>query len=85
MLINARPLRDDQGEVQGGLVVFHDLTRRKNNERRQAAQYATTRVLAEVDSLNEANPRSSRSSAGTSIGTSARSGESTRETASSGA
>ena len=43
MLINARPLRDDQGEVQGGLVVFHDLTRRKNNERRQTAQYATTR------------------------------------------
>jgi signal transduction histidine kinase len=57
MLVNARPLRDEHGAVQGGLVVFHDITRRKNYERRLAVQYATTWVLAEVDSLNEANPR----------------------------
>ena len=57
MLVNARPLRDDQGEIQGGLVVFHDITRRKNDERRLAVQYAATRVLAEVDSLTEANPQ----------------------------
>jgi signal transduction histidine kinase len=57
MLVNARPLRDDHGAAQGGLVVFHDITRRKNYERRLAVQYATTWVLAEVDSLNEANPR----------------------------
>jgi signal transduction histidine kinase len=57
MLVNARPLRDDRGEVQGGLVVFHDITRRKNYERRLAVQYAATRVLAEVDSLTEANPQ----------------------------
>jgi PAS domain S-box-containing protein len=57
MLVNARPLRDDHGETQGGLVVFHDITRRKNFESRLAVQYAATRVLAEVDSLKEANPQ----------------------------
>jgi PAS domain S-box-containing protein len=57
MLINARPLRDERDETQGGLVVFHDITRRKNFERRLAVQYAATRVLAEVDSLNEASPQ----------------------------
>jgi PAS domain S-box-containing protein len=57
MLVNARPLHDDRGEAQGGLVVFHDITRRKNYERRLAVQYAATRVLAEVDSLTEANPQ----------------------------
>ena len=56
MLVNARPLRDDQGEIQGGMVVFHDITPRKNNERRLAVQYAATRVLSEVDSLTEAIP-----------------------------
>jgi PAS domain S-box-containing protein len=54
MLVNARPLVDDQSAVQGGLVVFHDVTRRRNNERRLAVQFATTRILTEVDSLNEA-------------------------------
>jgi signal transduction histidine kinase len=39
------------------LVVFHDITRRKNYERRLSVQYATTRVLAEVDSLSEAIPQ----------------------------
>jgi signal transduction histidine kinase len=57
MLVNARPLRDDHGAIQGGLVVFHDITRRKNSERRLAAQYSTTRVLAEVDSLDDATPQ----------------------------
>jgi signal transduction histidine kinase len=56
MLVNARPLRDDQGEIQGGMVVFHDVTRRKNDERRLGVQYAATRVLSEVDSLTEAIP-----------------------------
>ncbi|MFO0889374.1 MAG: GAF domain-containing protein [Isosphaeraceae bacterium] len=54
MLINARPLRDDQDTVQGGLVVFHDVTRRRNDEKRLTVQFATTRVLTEVDSLDEA-------------------------------
>ncbi|MBV8130199.1 MAG: GAF domain-containing protein [Planctomycetaceae bacterium] len=56
MLVNARPLRDDQGEIQGGMVVFHDVTHLKNDERRLAVQHATTRVLSEVDSLTEAIP-----------------------------
>src|SRR5271166_4366033 len=56
MLVNARPLRDDQGEIQGGMVVFHDVTRLKNDERWLAVQYAATRVLSEVDSLTEAIP-----------------------------
>ncbi len=57
MLVNARPLRDDSGGLQGGLVVFHDITRRKNYEQRLAAEFAATRVLAEVDSLSEAIPQ----------------------------
>ena len=67
MLINARPLRDEQGETQGGLVVFHDITRRKNYERRLAVQYAATKVLAEVDSLERGrspDPRDHRPAAG---------------------
>ncbi len=38
------------------MVVFHDVTRLKNDERRLAVQYAATRVLSEVDSLTEAIP-----------------------------
>ncbi|MGC8638273.1 MAG: GAF domain-containing protein [Isosphaeraceae bacterium] len=57
MLVSARPLRDEHNETQGGLVVFHDITLRKNSERRLAVQYAATRVLAEVDSVNEAGPK----------------------------
>ncbi|QEH34599.1 Sensor protein ZraS [Aquisphaera giovannonii] len=56
MLINARPLRGEGGEIRGGLVVFNDITRRKTGERRLAVQYAATRVLAESESLNEVSP-----------------------------
>ncbi|WP_165234871.1 GAF domain-containing protein [Aquisphaera insulae] len=56
MLVNARPLREEHDEIRGGLVVFHDITRLKADERRLAVQYAATRVLAESDSLNEASP-----------------------------
>ncbi|APW58986.1 HAMP domain-containing histidine kinase [Paludisphaera borealis] len=57
MLVNGRPLVDDRGAIQGGLVVFHDITRRKRFEQRLAVEYATARVLAEADSLVEAAPR----------------------------
>lgn len=57
MLVNARPLLDEHEQSRGALVVFHDITRRKNFERRLAVQFAATRVLAEVNSLNEAGPR----------------------------
>ena len=57
ILVTGRPLRDEHGELQGGVVVFHDITRRKKSERRLAAQYETTRVLAEADSPSQANPK----------------------------
>jgi PAS domain S-box-containing protein len=48
--VNGRPLRDEDGVLKGGVVVFHDVTRQKKSERRLAAQYEATRVLAEADS-----------------------------------
>jgi signal transduction histidine kinase len=57
ILVTGRPLRDEKGSLQGGVVVFHDITRRKRAERMLAAQYETTRVLAEAESPNQANPR----------------------------
>jgi PAS domain S-box-containing protein len=57
ILVNGRPLRDEHGELRGGVVVFHDITRRKKSERRLAAQYETTRVLAEADTPAEANAK----------------------------
>ena len=53
ILVTGRPLRDEYGALQGGVVVFHDITLRKKAERRLAAQYETTRVLAEADSPAE--------------------------------
>ncbi len=53
-MVTGRPLRDEHGTVEGGVVVFHDITRRKKAERRLAAQYETTRVLAEADSPSQA-------------------------------
>jgi two-component system NtrC family sensor kinase len=55
ILVSGRPLRDDLGALQGGVVVFHDITRRKKAERRLAAQYETTRVLAEAETPAQAN------------------------------
>jgi PAS domain S-box-containing protein len=57
ILATGRPLRDEQGQLQGGVVVFHDITLRKRAERMLAAQYETTRVLAEAESPNHANPK----------------------------
>jgi PAS domain S-box-containing protein len=53
ILVNGRPLRDERGALHGGVVVFHDITLRKKAARRLAAQYETTRVLAEADSPEE--------------------------------
>src|SRR5206468_12698707 len=39
------------------LAVIRDITARKSSERRQAAQYAVTRALAEAATLDEAAPR----------------------------
>ena len=65
-------LRDDQGAIQGGLVVFHDITRRKKFERRLAV--AVRRRPASwprPTRWSRPRPRSSRSSASGSTGTSA--------------
>ena len=42
IMVTGRPLRDEHGATEGGVVVFHDITRRKKAERRLAAQYETT-------------------------------------------
>jgi PAS domain S-box-containing protein len=55
--VKAGPLRDETGSVRGGLSVIRDVTKQKEAERRLAAQYAVTRVLAEATSLREAAPK----------------------------
>src|SRR5207245_1743916 len=60
-----RPLHDETGAVQGGVLVFRDITGRKRRERRQAAQHAVTEVLAEAGTLPEAAPRILQALAGT--------------------
>ena len=57
ILVNGRPLRDENDELRGGVVVFHDITRRKKAERRLAAQYETTRVLAEAATPAQADAK----------------------------
>ncbi len=57
IMVTGRPLEGEQGAIEGGVVVFHDITRRKKAERRLAAQYESTRVLSEADSLGQAGPR----------------------------
>jgi PAS domain S-box-containing protein len=57
ILVTGRPLEDEHGAIEGGVIVFHDITRRKKAERRLAAQYESARVLAEAESLGEAVPR----------------------------
>jgi two-component system, NtrC family, sensor kinase len=57
ILVTGRPVYDENDELQGGVIVFHDITRRKRFERRLAAQYETTRVLAEADTLAQANAK----------------------------
>jgi signal transduction histidine kinase len=55
ILVSGRPLQDETGQLKGGVVVFHDITRRKKSERRLAAQFETTRVLAEAETPAHAN------------------------------
>lgn len=49
--------RSPQGQPSAILQISNDITERKRAERRLAAQYATTRVLAESPSLQEAMPK----------------------------
>jgi PAS domain S-box-containing protein len=55
--IEATPVFDSQDEVQFAINIFHEITERKRAEQRLRAQYATTRILAEAATLDEATPR----------------------------
>ena len=48
------PVKDEQGRIVGAAKIAHDISQRKNTERRVAAQYAVTRVLADAKSLADA-------------------------------
>lgn len=39
------PMRDEQGRVIGGVLIFHDVTERKQAEQRLAVQHAVSRLL----------------------------------------
>ena len=45
---NAAPIRDDQGQITSGIVVFHDITDRKRSEQRQVDESRFQQVLGEI-------------------------------------
>ena len=49
--IIGRPLRDEKGQVRGGVVVCRDITDHKRAESLREAQYAVTRTLAQGTAL----------------------------------
>jgi PAS domain S-box-containing protein len=49
--ITGRPLRDESGQVRGGVIVCRDITEHKRAETRRAAQYAVARILAQGSPL----------------------------------
>jgi two-component system sensor histidine kinase/response regulator len=54
--VNARPLRDEEGVVRGGLCVYRDVTREKEAARRLAVRHTVTRILADSATLSAAAP-----------------------------
>jgi PAS domain S-box-containing protein len=53
----ARPLRDEQADtLLGGIVVFRDVTERRQIEGRLRAQHTIARILADAQSLPDAAP-----------------------------
>ncbi|HEV3256617.1 MAG TPA: PAS domain S-box protein, partial [Gemmataceae bacterium] len=53
---SSSPIRE-QGEIQGAVVTFFDITKRKQAVRRLTVQHAVSSVLAEAASFAEAAPR----------------------------
>ncbi len=53
LLVNAAPVRTD-GRITGVVVMFQDVTERREAARRLAAQYAVSQVLSEAADLSEA-------------------------------
>ena len=54
---SAAPIRDRTGTVVGVILVFREISERRQYERRSTAQHEVTRVLAESPSLSEAARR----------------------------
>lgn len=52
--VTGRPLRDEQNQVKGGVIVYRDVTARKRMEQRLTAQHAATHALAQAPTLAEA-------------------------------
>lgn len=57
LLINASPLRDPQDAVTGCIITLTDITEFKRIKRRKSVLYATTQVLAESSTFEEAIPK----------------------------
>ena len=53
MRIHGRPLRDPRGGIRGGVLLCHDMTLRKQLERRLEAQYAVNAAIAGGGTLGE--------------------------------
>lgn len=52
--LTGRPLRDAHGAIRGGIMVGHDITARRQAERRQRIQYAVAQALAKNETLESA-------------------------------
>jgi PAS domain S-box-containing protein len=57
VLVNIRPLKNDQGEVTGAINCFYDITERKRAEQHLLVRDAVSRALADSGSLKETAPR----------------------------
>jgi two-component system CheB/CheR fusion protein len=53
---SAAPIKDEQGNVRGVVLVFRDCTAERGRERRRTARLAITQTLAEAHSLTQAAP-----------------------------
>jgi hypothetical protein len=55
--LTVSPINDESGHVIGASKIGRDITRRVQNDRRRAAQYAVASILAESLSLSEVGPQ----------------------------